>query len=110
MSEHLESVYPNLVDCNPCAKKEVACDPCSTGSMGSNKFAYFILWWVILVVIIWFIIYSLQPSWAMKQCNRDDNHHGNNQQCQFDQGKAILVSIIISLFLVVIFYLIARSW
>jgi hypothetical protein len=121
MSQQLESLYPNLVGCdpcNPCAKP----DPCCNS--GTGKFAYFILWWLILVVIIWFIIYSLQPSWIMKnncgECGEEEesetddkkkhHHHKHNHKCQIDQGKAILISVIIALIIVIIFYFVARSY
>lgn len=100
MSEQLESIYPQLNDC--CKKEEVG--NCNSNS-GGGKFAYFILWWIILVVIIWFIIYSLQPSWIMKDNNGDcDGSNSCKKKCEVDQGKAILVSVIIALIIMLLFY------
>lgn len=105
MSQQLESLYPNLLGNS--YRESCARDSCEMA--GSSPIAYFILWWLILVVIIWFIIYSLQPSWVMKE-DCDDNHHHGHHNCQIDQGKAILVSIIIAFILIIIFYLISRSY
>jgi len=99
MSEHLESIYPQLNEC--CPKREEV-TYCATGGSG-GKFAYFILWWVILVVIIWFIIYSLQPSWVMKD-NNDCSGDSCKKKCEVDQGKAVLVSVIIALIIILLFY------
>ncbi len=100
MSEQLESIYPQLNDC--CPKKEECCPSGSTG--GSGRFAYFILWWIILVIIIWFIIYSLQPSWIMKNDDGDCDSGSCKKKCEVDQGKAILVSVIIALIIMLLFY------
>jgi len=116
MSEQIASSYPHLfinASCDPCEKKVEACDPCTSSGHGTNKFAYFILWWLILVVIIWFIIYSLQPSWIMKSDDCDDQHHKGkkqNNKCQIDQGKAILISVVIAFILIIIFYFVSRSY
>lgn len=122
MSEQIASSYPHLFTndgCDPCAKKVESCDPCDpcavSSGHGTNKFAYFILWWLILVVIIWFIIYSLQPSWVMKSDDCHDDHAAQNKgkhqnKCQIDQGKAILVSVIIAFILIIIFYFVSRSY
>lgn len=99
MSEQLESIYPQLNEC--CPKKE---ECCATSSSGTGKFAYFILWWIILVVIIWFIIYSLQPSWIMKDDDKDCDGGSCKKKCEVDQGKAILISVIIALIIMLLFY------
>jgi len=111
MSAQLESLYPNLL-CDPC-HKNTECSPCekpvdSCTSTGTGKLAYFILWWLILFVIIWFIIYSLQPSWIMKNEKSDDNEQ--HKKCQIDQGKAILVSVIFAFIIVIICYFLFRSY
>lgn len=104
MSEQLESIYPQLSD--HCPKTQDCCPTTNVvNSGGGSKFAYFILWWIILVVIIWFIIYSLQPSWIMKDNDDRDCDGGScKKKCEVDQGKAILVSVIIALIIMLLFY------
>jgi di/tricarboxylate transporter len=104
MSEQLESIYPQLSDC--CPKQETV----HSNSTGGGKFAYFILWWVILVVIIWFIIYSLQPSWIMKGPDSDCEGGSCKKKCEVDQGKAVLVAVIIALIIMLLFYFVSSRY
>lgn len=58
----------------------------------------FILWFIIIAIVTWLVIFSLKPGWALKP--------GTNE---VDTGKVLLASIIISLIIVIIFWLIKSS-
>jgi hypothetical protein len=77
----------------PCEKP---CEPkkhCGSG-YGYSSIGYAVLWFIIIAVIVWLIIFSLRPAWALDE-------DGN-----VDTGRVLLASIVIALIIVIIVYII----
>ena len=71
-----------------------------TGQWSSHWGAY-LLGFIILVVIIWFILYALRPTYVLKTCLP-----GQPQLGEVDPGKVLFASIIIALIIVLIIWII----
>lgn len=93
-------------DCGP--KPE--CDPChdsyarpadrgqQQGGYG-GYFAWAILWFIILAVIIWLILAAAKPTWVQKT---DDQGQPTGE---LDNGKAILWAIVIAFIICIIIWI-----
>jgi hypothetical protein len=89
------------VPCDPC-------DPCDSHVQhhhhghGYGAIGWAVLWFLIIAVIVWLILFSLRPAWAVDE-------DGN-----VDTGKVLLASIVIALIIVIIVWIIwcacAGSW
>lgn len=81
--------------------EEVPCDPCGDDhdhhdhhGHGYSSLGWAVLWFLIISVIIWLIIFSLKPAWAL------------NEDGDVDTGKVLLASIVIALIIIIIVYII----
>ena len=63
-----------------------------------------ILWFIIVAVIVWFILYSLRPTWVQQRDASTGQPNGN-----IDAGRVLLASVIIAIIVVVIVALIRGS-
>lgn len=94
-TQHIEKV-----PCDPC-------DPCDNMHMdhhdhhehhghgyGYSSIGWAVLWFIIIAVIVWLIVYSLRPNWAL------------NDDGELDTGKILLASIVIALIIVIVLYII----
>lgn len=61
---------------------------------GYSSLGWAVLWFIIIAVIVWLIIFSLKPAWAL------------NEDGDVDTGKVLLASIVIALIIVIIIWLI----
>jgi len=93
--EIVTTKHVEKVPCDPC-------DPCESHEMdhyhdhgyGYSSIGWAVLWFIIIAVIVWLIIFSLKPAWALDE-------EGN-----VDTGKVLLASIVISLIIVIIVWII----
>nr|QBK91901.1 MAG: membrane protein [Pithovirus LCPAC304] len=72
---------------------------CDDGEMdhhhhGYSSIGWAVLWFIIIAVIVWLIIFSLKPAWAL------------NEDGDVDTGKVLLASIVIALIIVIIIWII----
>lgn len=83
--------------------EQVACDdPCDTDHLhhghghghGYSSVGWAVLWFIIIAVIVWLIIFSLKPAWALDE-------DGN-----VDTGKVLLASIVLALIIVIVVWVI----
>lgn len=79
--------------------EEVACDPCEDmghhdHGYGYSSLGWAVLWFIIIAVIVWLIIFSLKPAWAL------------NEDGDVDTGKVLLASIVIALIIIIIIWII----
>lgn len=84
--------------------EKVPCDPCDPCEMdhhdhdhhhhGYSSIGWAVLWFIIIAVIVWLIIFSLKPSWAL------------NEDGDVDTGKVLLASIVIALIIIIIIWII----
>ena len=98
--EVVTTTHVEKVPCDPC-------DPCETDHHGHghgySSIGWAVLWFIIIAVIVWLIIFSLKPAWALDE-------DGN-----VDTGKVLLASIVIALIIVIIVWIIwavcsSQSW
>lgn len=61
---------------------------------GYSSLGWAVLWFIIIAVIVWLIIFSLKPAWAL------------NEDGDVDTGKVLLASIVIALIIIIIIWLI----
>lgn len=61
---------------------------------GYASIGWAVLWFIIIAVIVWLIVYSLRPTWAL------------NDDGDLDTGKILLASIVIALIIVIIIWVI----
>lgn len=66
-------------------------------------FGVYLLWFLILSLVAWVILFSLQPSFIMK----NNPSTGLNQ---LDTGKLLLYSVIIGLIVTLIIWLLTSCW
>ena len=64
----------------------------------SDTLGYYILWWIIFAILTYLVLYSLRPTFVT-----------NPETGVVDTGKVLLASIVISLIIVFIIWLIKRS-
>ena len=69
----------------------------------SSGWGALILWFIIIVVISWFILYSLRPAFVQ---GHDSNGQPNGS---IDAGRVLLASVVIALIVIVIVVLIRSS-
>jgi hypothetical protein len=86
--------------------EKVPCDPCDPCDMemkhhdhhehgyGYSSIGWAVLWFIIIAVIVWLIVYSLRPTWAL------------NEDGELDTGKVLLAAIVIALIIVIVLYII----
>lgn len=87
--------------------EKVPCEPCDPCEMhhdhhdhhdhhhhGYSSIGWAVLWFIIIAVIVWLIIFSLKPAWAL------------NEDGDVDTGKVLLASIVIALIIVIIIWII----
>lgn len=64
-----------------------------------------LLWFIIVAVIVWFILFAINPSWL-----RQKSECGKNTYC-IDYGKLFLATIVITILLMVLVWLVrSGSW
>lgn len=90
--EVVTTKHVEKVPCDPC-------DPCETDHHdhhhhGYSSIGWAVLWFIIIAVIVWLIIFSLKPAWAL------------NEDGDVDTGKVLLASIVIALIIVIIIWII----
>lgn len=88
--------------------EEAPCDdpcdhPCDTHhGHGYSSLGWAVLWFIIIAIIVWLIVYSLKPAWAL------------NEDGDVDTGKVLLASIVIALIIVIIVWILymvcSRGW
>jgi len=69
---------------------------------GTNTFLNLLLWFIIIAVVIWLILYALKPTFVLKTTNEGGTNVVTNE---IDQTKAIGISIVVSLIIVIIIYI-----
>jgi len=83
--------------------EQVACDdPCDMDHLhhghghghGYSSVGWAVLWFIIIAVIVWLIIFSLKPAWALDE-------DGN-----VDTGKVLLASVVLALIIVIVVWII----
>lgn len=108
LKECFDKVTETRMEKVPCEP----CDPCGDVCEGVHEehhhhhgytaLGWAVLWFIIIAVIVWLIIFSLKPSWAIDE-------DGN-----VDTGKVLLASILISLIIVIIVWIVwaacSHSW
>lgn len=93
MSEK-ERCHENAKACEEC-KEVVKCeDPCEKSCFDMGWLGLLLLWFIVFTVLFWLIYYSLNPA-AMQ-----------NEDGTVNTGKVLLASIISSIILVIIIWLI----
>ena len=75
------------VKCDPC-------DPCSTSYFDLGWLGMLLLWFIIFTVLFWLIYYSLNPSFVQ------------NEDSSVNTSKTLLASIVSSIILVLVVFLI----
>lgn len=89
--EIVTTKHVEKVPCDPC-------DPCEDHhdhhGYGYSSLGWAVLWFVIISVIVWLIIFSLKPAWAL------------NEDGDVDTGKVLLASIVIALIIVIVIWII----
>lgn len=92
--EIVTTKHVEKVPCDPC-------DPCESHhghhehhGYGYSSLGWAVLWFVIIAVIVWLIIFSLKPAWAL------------NEDGDVDTGKVLLASIVIALIIVIIIWIV----
>ena len=80
--------------------EKVPCDPCDEHhdhhhhGHGYSSLGWAVLWFLIIAVIVWLIIFSLKPAWAL------------NEDGDVDTGKVLLASIVLALVIIIIVWII----
>ena len=104
-----------LSDLAPCdgellAKKKLAdkyCDEKYKHHGGNyflcRGFGTWFLWFLVISIVAWIIIFSLQPNWIMKL-------NPATGQFQLDGGKLLLYSVIIGLIITLLLWLLSSCW
>lgn len=80
----------DCLECEPVC--EQPCDQKSGYSFG--WLGYLLLWFIIFTVLFWLIFYSLRPAWTL------------NADGSVNTGKVLLASVISSILLVIVIWLI----
>lgn len=62
-----------------------------------------VLWFIIVAVIVWFILYSLRPTWVQQR------GEGGLPNGQVDAGRVLLASVVIALVVVLIIWLLRSN-
>jgi heme/copper-type cytochrome/quinol oxidase subunit 2 len=84
------------------------CDtPCasstSEGYHGSH-WGQLLLWWLIIAVIVWIILYAVNPTWVQITDSEGD------ATGERDFGKLLVLSVIISVIIVLLLFLLWSTW
>lgn len=90
MSSQLEAIYPDLFtgcNANKCEKP-----------WKSHIFGYLLITFIIVTVLVWFVLFALQPSCIMYE----DEYH---KHPQVDQGKVLLIAIVLGIIITFILYM-----
>jgi len=90
--EVVTTKHVEKVPCDPC-------DPCDDHhdhhhGHGYSSLGWAVLWFLIIAVIVWLIIFSLKPAWAL------------NEDGDVDTGKVLLASIVLALVIIIIVWII----
>ena len=93
--EVVTTKHVEKVPCDPCDP----CDPCEVDhhrdhGHGYSSIGWAVLWFIIIAVIVWLIIFSLKPAWAL------------DEEANVDTGKVLLASIVIALIIVIVVWII----
>ena len=70
---------------------------------GKGSWGTVLLWFIIVAVIVWFVLYSVKPTFVQK---KDD---AGETTGEVDNGKALLWSVIIALIVAAIVWLFGWS-
>lgn len=117
-----------LTHCKYETKTPLACsDSCAPAHVKNydmtNGVGALIVWFLIIFIITWLVLYSLKPSFVLKDCYHghkgkyhdssssscaDGKHgkHGKHHDKELDTGKSILAAAIIALIIIIVIWLI----
>lgn len=62
---------------------------------------YYLFWFVIIVLVVWILLRTFNPTWVQYKLNNNGDYTG-----VFDAGKAFLASIIVAIIIIFIICLI----
>lgn len=63
-------------------------------------FAWAVLWFIIIVVIVWLILLAVKPTWVQK------SDSGGNPTGEVDNGKAFLWAVVIAFIICIIVWIV----
>lgn len=63
-------------------------------------FAWAVLWFIIVVVIVWLILLAVKPTWVQK------TDSGGNPTGEVDNGKAFLWAVVIAFIICIIVWIV----